>query len=99
VNEDSILVAEVPRATTLRFHVQPMCGLRGKGSSCLKLLCESLSCGIIKYFDVMFLYICQSVTSPFSNPKLAMYIVDVVYGRDPSDVYCKCSIWLRAKVM
>jgi hypothetical protein len=56
VNEDSILAVEVPGATTLRFLVQPMCGLRGKGSCWLELLCESLSCRIIKYFDVMFLY-------------------------------------------
>jgi hypothetical protein len=37
-----------------------MCGLRGKESCWLELLCESLSCGIIKYFDVIF-YICQCV--------------------------------------
>jgi hypothetical protein len=24
-----------------------------------------------------------NVTSPFSNPKLAMYIVNVMYGREP----------------
>jgi hypothetical protein len=56
VNEDSILVARVPEATTLRFHVQPMCGLRGKESCWLELLRESLICGIIKYSNVIFLY-------------------------------------------
>jgi hypothetical protein len=56
VNEDSIFATKVPGATNLKFHVQPMCGLRGKGSCWLELLCDSLSCRIIKYFDVIFLY-------------------------------------------
>jgi hypothetical protein len=29
------------------------------------------------------------VTSPFLIPKLAMYIVNMMYGRGPSDVICK----------
>jgi hypothetical protein len=31
----------------------------------------------------------RNVTSPFSNPKLVMYIVNVMYDRGPSDVMCK----------
>jgi hypothetical protein len=74
-------------------------GLGERGNCWLELMRESLSCGIIMYFDVMFLYNVNS---------MVMFTKDSAICRggecnipilkpQTSDVYCKYSMWLRAK--